>query len=288
MTFFRAGSASDPIYCHINESQDPQMREAKEYVERTWEACRDYVDPRLPERALTKTEFHACFWEIYLAAALLRLGFPITREADRRHPKNHGPDIQVGNVQAWIEATAVEQGTRLDAVPDWCFGEGREVPDDEIKLRLSNALDGSSRPIGSGSKRAWCWTRSPLSSQSTQGCFHTCTRSPLYPASSRFSFHSASRPFASTSAPTRRGTGSSRILPHTKEKRLQGLHLVLRPRRNKGNQRGSLLGCQCCDPTGCARSRIHLCPQSESIVAPAPRLRSHRPRVLGGGHGASD
>jgi hypothetical protein len=35
MTFFRAGSESDPIYCHINESQDPQMREAKEYE---WES----------------------------------------------------------------------------------------------------------------------------------------------------------------------------------------------------------------------------------------------------------
>ncbi len=138
MTFFRAGSAPDLIYCHINESQDPQVREAKEYMERTWEAYRDYVDPRLPERALT--EFHACFWEIYLAAALLRLGLPITREADRRHPKNHGPDIQVGNVQAWIEAKAVEQGNGPDPVPDWCFGEGREVPDDEIKLRLSDAL----------------------------------------------------------------------------------------------------------------------------------------------------
>ena len=287
MTFFRAGSAPDLIYCHINESQDPQVREAKEYMERTWEAYRDYVDPRLPERALT--EFHACFWEIYLAAALLRLGLPITREADRRHPKNHGPDIQVGNVQAWIEAKAVEQGNGPDPVPDWCFGEGREVPDDEIKLRLSDAL-----AVKLEAYRKWLEKGVVLDSQPFVIAVNAGVLPYVHAESTIPRIITVLFPFGFEAVPFDLSAqqGGGQVLhvfcPHTKEKRRQGLHLVLRPRRNQGNQRGSLLGRQCCEPTGCARSRIHLCPQSESIVAPAPRLRSHRPRVLGGGHGASD
>jgi hypothetical protein len=138
MPFFRDGPAKDPIYANLTASPCSFIGEARDYVEELWESVKDYFDPSLPDRAAWN--FHPCFWEIYLAAALLKLGLPVVPERSRRHKGNKGPDIQVGEVQAWIEAKVVEQGTGPDSVPDLRFDDAFEVPHREIKLRLSSAL----------------------------------------------------------------------------------------------------------------------------------------------------
>ena len=60
-------------------------------------------------------QFHQCFWEMYLIAALLEQGFPVVERENKRY-KKEGPDVQVGNLSVWFEAIAVTAGSGLDPV----------------------------------------------------------------------------------------------------------------------------------------------------------------------------
>ena len=133
--FFSDAEAIDEMYRHIVEGPTSQARAARRYANKLWQMTAPYLDRDLTSKA--PRQFHQTFWEMYLAAALLDLGLDLKRREARRFA-TRGPDIQIGDVTAWIEAVAVTKGAKENAVPETEIGEGREVPHDRIKLRLLN------------------------------------------------------------------------------------------------------------------------------------------------------
>jgi hypothetical protein len=77
---------------------------------------------------------------MYLAAVLFDQSLPVIAMEKRRHWAGKGPDIQVGSVDAWFEATAATAGQGPDAVPGYSFEDFAPVPDEAFKLRLTAAI----------------------------------------------------------------------------------------------------------------------------------------------------
>ena len=84
-------------------------------------------------------EFSSRFWEIYLVTSFLEDGFCLV---EKKNPE--GPDIKIklGDRIIWVEAVVPGPGgeTNNDRVPDLEYGVAREVPDEQMKLRLTNAF----------------------------------------------------------------------------------------------------------------------------------------------------
>jgi hypothetical protein len=135
--FFCSRNASDDTYRHIVKGKTPQARGAREFTYELWNRTAPFLGPDLQRRA--ETQFHQSFWEMYLVAAALDLGLPVKPRRERRFAKR-GPDLQIGDVDAWIEAVAVTPGVGDDAVPSAELGTVRSVPHDRIKLRLLGGL----------------------------------------------------------------------------------------------------------------------------------------------------
>ena len=83
-------------------------------------------------------EFSSRFWEIYLVTSFLEDEFCLLKK------KIEGPDIKIklGDRIIWVEAVVPGPGgeTNNDRVPDLECGVVREVPDKQMKLRLTNAF----------------------------------------------------------------------------------------------------------------------------------------------------
>ena len=84
-------------------------------------------------------EFFSRFWEMYLVTSFLQDGFCLVK---KKNPE--GPDIKIKleDKIIWIEAVVPGPGgeTNNDRVPDLEYGVAREVPDEQMKLRLTNAF----------------------------------------------------------------------------------------------------------------------------------------------------
>jgi len=129
---------TDAAFRHIIESSRPEPRQARELMESLWRKTAPYLEQGIPNRL--RFEFHACFWEMYLTAVLLDQKLPVIATENRRHRAGKGPDIQVGSVEAWFEATAATAGEGPDAVPGYSFEDFAPVPDEAFKLRLTAAI----------------------------------------------------------------------------------------------------------------------------------------------------
>ena len=84
-------------------------------------------------------EFSSRFWEIYLVTSFLEDGFCLV---EKKNPE--GPDIKIklGDRIIWVEAVVPGPGGEMnnDRVPDLEYGVARDVPDEQMKLRLTNAF----------------------------------------------------------------------------------------------------------------------------------------------------
>jgi hypothetical protein len=128
----------DAAFLNIIESSRPEPQRARECIESLWRKTAQYVEEGIPNRL--RFEFHATFWEMYLTAVLLDQKLPVIANKERRHRGGKGPDIQVGSVEAWFEATAATAGEGQDAVPGYSFEDWAPVPDEAFKLRLTAAI----------------------------------------------------------------------------------------------------------------------------------------------------
>jgi hypothetical protein len=137
--FFLDGSVGNRLYRYLIDDSIQQACDARSFTNKLWECTSSYVGRDLQTNA--KEQFHPCFWEMYLIAALLEQGFPVVKRG-RRRCKRKGPDVQVGNLSAWFEAIAVTAGSGLDAVQelDPHSEVAIDVPQDKIKLRLMAAI----------------------------------------------------------------------------------------------------------------------------------------------------
>lgn len=118
------------------ENEEYLMR-GRGFCEKLWAQTSDYLDADLPDKATR--QFHQCFWEMYLAAALLDLGLPLVPRSARKEP-GAGPDLQVGP-NVWFEAIAVTGGSGPDAIVPAPVNVVSEVPDEQMKLRLIFGVD---------------------------------------------------------------------------------------------------------------------------------------------------
>jgi hypothetical protein len=153
--FIEGIEAEDIVYNHIRDSDSPQKKAAKEFVENLWAIYQPYADNNFPDQI--QRSFHARFWEMYLTCTLLEQRFKLNC------PKP-GPDILIsGDRKIWIEAIAPTAGdpSKPDSVPEVKFinlnfdsgsttknaeldqfmnSRGQRVPDEQIILRYRSAI----------------------------------------------------------------------------------------------------------------------------------------------------
>jgi hypothetical protein len=128
------------LYADIVQAPNRYLRKARRLTERMWSSCGQYVDADAPQRA-RKHDFHAVWWELYLAYALSEAGVSLVPKKD--YPRNAGkgrPDLLANNPRVWIEAVMPQPGTGADALIEPPAPGVFEVPADNFVLRLATAL----------------------------------------------------------------------------------------------------------------------------------------------------
>lgn len=138
MSYFLEGTPTDLSYKLMRD--DLRRSKEKLYIENLWELCKinDLLDS--DHRIKAQNSFHDMFWELYLGATL------VEKELSPKSLRNSYTDffIEEGNNRIHIEAVAPNQGIGDDAIsePDY---KGKikchDVPINQIKLRLTNAID---------------------------------------------------------------------------------------------------------------------------------------------------
>lgn len=129
-------SSYDPMY--VGMSTIPHFEDARKWIEDLWTLYESYADKHFLQEF--KRQFTQRAWELYLGATLLNRGYLLEKHSDT------GPDLKLSlekptdSNKLWIEAIAVEKGEKQDKVPDIEFGKAMDVPEQQMLLRLTNAL----------------------------------------------------------------------------------------------------------------------------------------------------
>ena len=133
--FFSEGDGEDPGYVNVRDAKDGICADGRALTEQLWPRFAPYADSNFLREA--KDNFNERFWEMYLGCTLLDCGYDIGT------PGDEGPDLyaDVGKNRVWFEATAPSAGTGGDQVPEPELGKATRVPDDQILLRLTGAID---------------------------------------------------------------------------------------------------------------------------------------------------
>jgi hypothetical protein len=157
--FFRVCAATDADYIALRDDPRDFVADARRFVERMWLDCGAFLDPDLPERAATG--FASVFWELYVAFCFHTNGVPLVPRT-ARSPMRSGPDLLVVDPRIWIEATVPGPGTGPGKVPEApAAGLVVGVPDDQMILRLRNAIDQKLDRVRAYEKRGWVDPRDP-------------------------------------------------------------------------------------------------------------------------------
>jgi len=133
MSFFLAGDTTNLAYS--NTRDHTRGKRHKRLVEDMWREFEPIADDNFQSDAMS--HFNERLWEMYLAVTLQRRGYEVKNMGGR------GPDFHVSRdgVNSCIEATAPGLGEGDDAVPELVDRVVAEVPEDQIILRLTGALD---------------------------------------------------------------------------------------------------------------------------------------------------
>jgi len=125
----------DPLWSRINTLPDYEVQRTNLLVLR--ERYLPFADANFDTELYLN--FGSCFWEMYLACALLDRGLPLLPRSQR---DTAGPDlcIQGDGNRIWIEATAPRAGKGTDAVPGIFEGNGW-IPESQIVLRYRSAVE---------------------------------------------------------------------------------------------------------------------------------------------------
>ncbi len=138
---FFSVQGNDARYENLRSNSDHQN--IRDFIEEMWEAYRPYADSDFLQSA-QNDDFQARYWEMYLGCSLLRQNTQIEPREQRKErwgSPDLGPDFRIiAPHPFWLEATTVGPGTGEDAVPEAEFGVVRDVPDDQLKLRILQAI----------------------------------------------------------------------------------------------------------------------------------------------------
>lgn len=137
MELFKDGiTAPDQAYNNIRDGDHPMDIFAKELANNLWQRYEPFADDHFLDQF--QRDFYARFWEMDLTCCLLDFNFSIDSV-------NHGPDIKITNndTPIWVEAIAPNNGKEglPDSVPELTLGVASSVPDEQIILRLTSAID---------------------------------------------------------------------------------------------------------------------------------------------------
>ncbi len=143
MTFFSISDneIKDPLYKDIKNREYSQNQDYHCYIENLYNRTCRYLDKDLPQKA--SEHFHARFWEMYLCDALLSQNKNLAKRSEREYQESRGPDlfIKKENQNIWIEAVTVGSGTGQNEVIIKEIEEVQTVPEDQIMLRLTSAIN---------------------------------------------------------------------------------------------------------------------------------------------------
>ena len=133
--FFNEADGEDPGYVNVRDAKNAVCAEGRAFTELLWPRFSPYADSNFLREA--KDNFTERFWEMYLGCTLLDCGYEIGT------PGDEGPDLyaHVWTRRVWFEATAPSAGTGKDQVPEPEVEKATRVPDDQILLRLTGAID---------------------------------------------------------------------------------------------------------------------------------------------------
>lgn len=135
--FFGEDKGLDPDYEALRIPDQADSILARRHFDELWRAAMPYLADEV--RANARAQFHQVFWEVYLAATLLKQGAQLVPRAERG-PRAPGPDLLQRAPSAYYEAIAVTPGTGIDQVTEARVGEVRDVPDADITLRITAGL----------------------------------------------------------------------------------------------------------------------------------------------------
>jgi type I restriction enzyme S subunit len=110
------------------------IAERRDLFEKLYASYEPYADSHFLDQI--KISFDQRSWEMYFACVLNGNGIEI-------FSKDEGPDIGIkyGEKSIWVECVATEQGEGEDRVLDMIHNSVFDLPEREMLLRLSNALD---------------------------------------------------------------------------------------------------------------------------------------------------
>lgn len=133
--FFSPGDGTDIGYVNVRDSDDLPCADGRKFTEHLWPRFAPYADSLFLNEA--KSNFTERFWEMYLGCTLLDCGLQIGT------PGDEGPDLfaKIRRRTFWFEATAPSGGAGADQVPGPTERMLRPVPEEQIILRLTAAID---------------------------------------------------------------------------------------------------------------------------------------------------
>lgn len=137
-TLFKYGfMAQDATYNAIRDNKQSQDKESKLFAIKLWHQFERYADSKF--KTQLRYDFHAGYWEMYLANALMEMGYLID-SADS------GPDIKIeGQPKVWIEAVTSKDGesTKPPDIKPISSGKSEfiNISEDEIMLRYTSSIN---------------------------------------------------------------------------------------------------------------------------------------------------
>lgn len=129
---------TDPAYEALRRPPNGHCARCRGQFLELWKLTAPFLDRELIDRA--RSSLHSAYWEMQVAAGLLDAGVTLVPR-DQRSPRNAGPDLLSATPYVWIEAIAVQAGKGEDAVPTPPERVAYSVPDDQILLRIIQAID---------------------------------------------------------------------------------------------------------------------------------------------------
>lgn len=126
--------ATDALFRAL--ASEARLASYRDYVEGLWTVFRPFADPSFATDIVH--QFHPRFWEMYLACALIDLGFSLMPRSTLA-----GPDLGVhlSGRRLWIEAAAPGHGEGPDAVPELVEHDMFvPLPEAQVILRFTAAI----------------------------------------------------------------------------------------------------------------------------------------------------
>jgi hypothetical protein len=126
-----------------NPNQDPYyiatacIKERKERVDKLWDIFKPYASKHFLSEYKKKGNFHSRTWEMYLTSVFIKNKYNISVSK-----KDNWPDIKLDN-NICIECVTPNNANnpnKSDYVPAIKFGKVRDVPTEQIKMRLTSSI----------------------------------------------------------------------------------------------------------------------------------------------------